>query len=173
MSIFLKNVEWSQNQSKIYINIRLVGKKSLDNITIDGKFLKINISPYYCEVFFEHPICVEDSTCKILESNIKFCLKKKTSELWTSLGKTSQSSLTNDSISNEERRSIFCEYEKSVKNDFEMKNKNESTIKNYVIDREIERKNEIRNRIEKTEASLTISLINKVSNAYENIYFYL
>lgn len=171
MSIFLKNIDWSQNQSEIFINVRLNGKKSLDDVIISGKFLKITHNPFYYEVFFEHPICVEESSCKILESNIKFCLKKKTEEWWLRLGRTAQPA-GNDVITEEEKQRILYEYERSVKDEIETKKKTQAIFKRNEIDKEIERANEIRKKIDETESALENSQISKVSEIYGN-YFYL
>lgn len=160
MSIFVKNVDWSQNQAKVFLNVSIPGKKSMDNVVLDDQFLKINVYPYFYELFFERPICVEQSSCTILESNIKFYLKKETDEWWSGLGKTAilDANLNdgggNDTIPSERKREIYGEYEKRAQEDQKLRNKERSNLKRNEIEKEIERETRIRKQIDETESAL-------------------
>lgn len=165
MSIFVKNVQWSQTESEICINLTLKSTKSIDDIVIAEKFFKVNARPYFYELFFEQPICAEQSTCKILESNIKFRLKKCNSDQWNDLGYTAKSGghEGNKIASNELKKQIFDEYEKSMKDVFESKQKKQMDLKRIEIDKEIKRGTQIRNKIQETEAKLKDCQLEKVS----------
>lgn len=173
MSIFVKNVQWSQNESEICINLTLKSTKSIDDIVIAEKFLKVNARPYFYELFFEEPICAEQSTCKILESNIKFRLKKCNSNQWNNLGYTAKSGGNegNEIASSGLKKQIFDEYEKSMKDSFESKQKERMNLKRIEIDKEIERGSQIRKKIQETEAKLKDCQLQKVSRNDENLKF--
>lgn len=166
MSIFVKNMNWSQTQTEVFVNIPIkIKKKSVENVVLDNKFLKINICPYFYELFFEQPICVEQSSCKILEANIKFHLKKETAEWWPSLGKTAKTSadLNDDhAIPIERKKEILDEYEKRVQENQTHKQKERSNLKRNEIEKEIERESQIRKQINETESSLSILQLKKV-----------
>lgn len=135
----------------------------MNNVILADKFVKINVHPYFYEVFFEQPICVEQSSCKILESNVKFCLKKERDEWWSSLGKTSKSATnSNETIACEEKREIFGEYEKSVQENQKLNQKERSKLKRNEIEKEIERETQIRKKIENTESTLNSLQISEV-----------
>lgn len=151
MTIFVKNVNWSQTQAEIFLNIPITGKKkSLNDVVLDDKFLKISVRPYFYEVFFEHPIQVDQSSCTILESNIKFRLKKVSAEWWSSLGKTTSD---NGTMPIERKREILGEYEKRMQEHHTLKHKERSNLKRNVIEQEIERESQIRQRIDETESA--------------------
>lgn len=156
MAIFVNNVDWSQTQSEIILNVPISGKKSIENVIIAEQFLKINVHPYFYELFFEHPICVGESTCKALESRFKFRLKKANDEWWCSLGKTAKpaQNLTDDIIPIEKKREIFSEYEKSVQEAIANKQKELANLKRNEIDKEVERASRIREKVDETEAAL-------------------
>lgn len=173
MSIFVKNVDWSQTQSEVFVNIPIkIKNKSVENVVLDNKFLKINVYPYFYELFFEQPICVEQSSCKILETNIKFYLKKETDEWWSSLGKTAKSSTNlndNDKIPNERKKEILGECEKRVQENQKLKQKERSNLKRNEIEKEIERESQIRKQINETESSLSILQLTKVLKLTINV----
>lgn len=152
MTIFVKNVNWSQSQAEIFLNIPITGKKkSLNDVVLDEKFLKISVRPYFYEVFFEHPIQVDQSSCTILESNIKFRLKKVSAAWWPTVGKTTND---NDTMPIDRKREILVEYEKRIQEQHTMKHKERSNLKRNVIEQEIERESQIRQRINETESAL-------------------
>lgn len=153
MSIIVKNVDWSQTESELFVNVQIKAKKYSDDVVIAEKFLKINARPYLYELFFERPICVEKSSCKILESNVKFCLKKQTNEWWSSLIST---------ISTERKKEIIYEHENKVRNDFINCQKERSVLKRNEIDKEIKRENQIREKIDKTEVNLKFCQVSQV-----------
>lgn len=155
MSIILQNLDWSQTQTEVFLNIPINGKKSLDSVVIAEKFLKINARPYFFELFFERSICVEDSSCKILESNIKFHLKKATDGWW--------SNLKNEILSNEQKKEIFSDYENKMKADYANQQKQRSKLNRNEIDKEIERESQIRQKINETETDLKNCQISEVS----------
>lgn len=173
MSIFVENVSWSQTQGELFVNIPISGRKSADDIIITDKFLKINIYPYFFELFFEQLICVEQSSCKILESNIKFHLKKASDEWWSTLGKTAKSTgnLRENTISREKAREIYDEYEKNIQRKYAVNGKERSNLKRNGIDKEIERENQIRKKIDETESILKSRQITKVSFFVWNKHF--
>lgn len=156
MSIFVNNVDWTQTQSEIILNIPICVKKSIENVVLAEQFLKINVHPYFYELFFEHPICVGESTCKALESRFKFRLKKANDEWWWSLGKTAKpaQNLTDDTISIQKKREIISEYEKSVQEAIANKQKEQANLKRNEIDKEVERASRIREKVDETEAAL-------------------
>lgn len=156
MSIFVKNVDWTQTEHEIILNVPINRRKSIDGVVIAEKFLKVNVSPYFYELFFEQPIDVDQSTCKILESHFRFRLKKANNEWWCSLGKTSKPAQdSNDAaISMEEKKQIFSEYEKSVEDEKAKRKKERADLKRDEIDKQIERASRIRERIDETEADL-------------------
>lgn len=166
MSIFVKNVTWSQTNSEVIVNVPIAGRKSIENVILAEKFLKINVQPYFYEVFFEQPICVEQSSCKILESNFKFRLKKaKADECWNDLGKSGKlaGNAGDQAISMEMKREIFGEYEKNIKDEFANQQKERASLKRNEIDKEIERSSDIRRKIDETEAFLKNGQISSVS----------
>lgn len=156
MSIFVKNVDWSQTESEVIINVPINRRKSIDDVVIAEKFLKVNVHPYFYELFFEHPISVDQSTCKILESHFRFRLKKANQEWWQSLGKTAKPARNSndDIISIEQKKEIFSEYEKSVKEEIAKQRKERASLKHSEIDKQIERASRIREKIDETEISL-------------------
>lgn len=161
MSIILQRLNWSQTQSEIILNIPINRKISFDNVILAEQFLKINARPFFFELFFQHPICVEDSSCKILETNIKFQLKKATDEWW--------SDLKTESISNEQKKEIFSDYESKTKADYAHQQKQRSKLKRNEIDKEIERSSRIRKKIDETEIDLKnyhISDVSKIIKIY-------
>lgn len=156
MSIFVKNVDWHQTESEVFLNLAIKPIKSIDDIIIADKFLKLNARPYFYELFFDQPICSQQSTCKILESNIKFRLKKTINDPWIKLGYTAKPNENqgNDIDVKEMKKQIFDEYANSVKDDFECRKKEHNDLQRIEIDKEIERSNQIRKKIEETEATL-------------------
>lgn len=155
MAITVKNINWSQTESELFVNVQIKANKYSDDVVIAEKFLKINSRPYFYELFFDRPICAEESSCKILESNIKFYLKKATNELWTRLEAI---------LLAKQKQEILCEYENKMKNNFENCRKERSTLKRNEIDKEIERENLIRKKIHETETELKFCQISQVSN---------
>lgn len=167
MTIFVKNVDWSQTQAEVFVNIPIkVKKKSVEDVVLANTFLKINVCPYFFELFFEQPICVEQSSCKILETNIKFRLKKETTEWWSGLGKTVKSSANlnddYDAIPNERKKEILADYEKRVQESHTLKQKERSNLKRNEIEKEIERESQIRKQINETESTLSILQLTEV-----------
>lgn len=166
MSIFVKNVDWSQTQEQVILNIPIAGRKSMDDVILADTFLKINIHPYFYELFFERPICVELSSCKMLESNLKFYLKKETDEWWSSLGKTAKSATKlndgDDTIPSERKREIYGEYERRVQENHSLEQKERKNLKRNEIEKEIERESRIRKQIDETESALGTLQISKV-----------
>lgn len=150
MSIFVKKVTWYQTQSEIFVNILINGKKSTDDIIIDTHFLKINIRPHFYEITFEKPICVERSSCKLLELNIKFRLKKEKDEWWSSLG-------TKEIV-----KERLHEFEKKIQEEHARQKNERSTWKRIEIDKEIERQSQIRMKIEKNESIIESHQISEV-----------
>lgn len=157
MSIFVKNVDWSQTENDVILIVPIGGRKSIDDVIIAEKFLKINVRPYYYEVFFEHPIAVDESSCKIFESNLKFRLKKANDNIWwCSLGKTSKpaQNARDDAISMEAKKELFTEYEQSVNEKCANEKKERYALKRQEMDKEMERNARIRKKIEETEEML-------------------
>lgn len=154
MTIFIKNVEWTQNESEVIIKIPFKLNKSSCDIIIWEKFLKINIKPYFYEVFFEFPIIVEQSTYKFLETCIKCVLKKAQSEWWTCLGKYSKAETDNKVISRELKEEILREYEASVEQEYKNKKVEQYKLKRFETDKEVQRQQAIREKIENIEKNL-------------------
>lgn len=167
MSIILKNVEWHQTKDEITVKIPIKGKKSLDDIILSEKFVKINISPYYYEVFFEQSICVEKSVCKLLESCIKLVLKKANCVWWPSLGKssTNKEKSSENMISIESKKEFIDEYEKSYQKDLEDRKRERSNLKRGEIEKETTRQQELNDKIEKVEKQMKEKEIALVSFA--------
>lgn len=162
MAITVKNINWSQTKSEVFVNVQIKATKYSDDVVIAEKFLKINSRPYFYELFFERPICAEESSCKILESNIKFYLKKATNELWTSLEAV---------LLSKQKKEIFYEYENKKKINFDNCRKERLSLKRNEIDKEIERENLIRKKIYETETDLKFRQLVKVSNLLMNFNF--
>lgn len=156
MSIFVKNVDWSQTETEIILIVPINGKKSIENVIIAEKFLKINVHPYFYEVFFEHPISIGESTCKALQTCFKFRLKKTNNELWASLGKTAKpvQNSVDGTISLEKKKELFLEYEKSVNDARTIKKTELANLKRDEIDKEVERASRIRNKVDDFEEAL-------------------
>lgn len=156
MSIFIENVSWSQTGSEIIIKLPIQGKKVTDNVIITENFMKINIQPYYYELFFEGSICPEKSACKILENCIKCVLKKSNDEWWKSLGKPSKlNGKLNEKCSlNEIRKERRAEYEQKVKEQCIQKKTERRQLEREILDRRLDRDSEIRAKIENTQKLL-------------------
>lgn len=156
MSIFIENVSWSQSDSEIIIKLPIQGKKVTDNVIITEKFMKINIQPYYYELFFERSICPEESACKILESCIKCILKKSNDDWWPSLGKPSKvnGKLNEKCTLSEIRKERRAEYEQKVKDECNQKKTERQQLEREVLDRRLDRDSEIRAKIENTQKLL-------------------
>lgn len=156
MSIFIENVSWSQTDTEIIIKLPIQGKKATDNVIITEKFMKINIQPYYYELFFEGTICPEESSCKILESCIKCVLKKSNDEWWESLGKPSRvnGKLNEKCTLNEIRKERRAEYEQKVKDQCNQKKTERQKLEHDVLNRRLDRDAEIRAKIENTQKLL-------------------
>lgn len=156
MSIFIENVSWSQTDRELIIKLPIQGKKITDNVIITEKFMKVNIQPYYYELFFEGSICPEESTCKILESCIKCILKKSNDGLWQTLGKPSKvNGKLNEKCSlNELRKETRAEYEQKVKEQCNQKRVERRQLEREVLDKRLDRDARIRAKIENTQKSL-------------------
>lgn len=156
MSIFIENVIWSQTDHEIVLKIPIQGKKITDNVIITDKFIKVNFNPYYYELFFEKPIRVEESVCKTLESCIKCTLKKLNKEWWDSLGTPSKvcGKSNEKSILNELRKGASAEYEQKVQEETIHKQNEKTKLKRNVMDKTINREQEIRARIADAEEKL-------------------
>lgn len=156
MSIFIENVTWSQTDSEIIIKLPIQGKKVTDNVIITEKFMKINIQPYYYELFFEGTICPEESLCKVLETCIKCILKKSNGERWESLGTPSKvnGKLNEKCTLNEIRKERRAEYEQKVKEQCVQKKKDRQQLERDVLNRRLDRDSEIRAKIENTQKLL-------------------
>lgn len=168
MSIFIKNVNWSQTDSDIIVVVPICGRKSMDDVVIGERFLKINVRPYFYEVFFEHPICVEQSSCKIFESNFKFLLKKANDEWWQSLGKLSKPApdSSDEPISIATKKEIYSKYEDSLTQQNANRKKEYANMKRNEMDKEMQRQSQIREKISETEAALKNQQISEV--IYDN-----
>lgn len=164
MSIFVKNVNWSQTETDIIVIVPISGRKSIDDVVIGERFLKINIRPYFYELFFDHPICVEQSSCRIFESKFKFQLKKANNEWWQRLGKESwPASESNDEpISVEAKKEIYSNYEDFVTQKCANRKKEKANFKRNEMDKEMQRQSEIRKKINETEIALKNQQISKV-----------
>lgn len=164
MSIFIKNVTWSQTETDIIVIVPICGRKSMDDVVIGERFLKINRHPYFYEVFFEHPICVEQSSCKNFESNFKFQLKKVNNEWWQNLGKTSKPApdSNDEPISIEAKKEIYTNYEDCVTQQCANRKKERANMKRNEMDKEMQRQSRLREKINETEAALKSQQISKV-----------
>lgn len=156
MSIFIENVSWSQTDSEIIIKLPIQGKKIADNVIITEKFMKINIQPYYYELFFEGSICPNESSCKILESCIKCILKKSNVDWWETLGIPSKvnGKLNEKCILNEIRKVRRAEYEQKVKEQYIQKKTERQQLEREVLNRRLDRDSQIRTKIENTQKLL-------------------
>lgn len=182
MSIFVKNVNWSQTETDINVIVPICGRKSVDDVVIGERFLKINRRPYFYEVFFDHPICVEQSSCKIFQSNFKFQLKKANHEWWNSLGEVSKPATdSNDEpILIEAKKEIYSNYENGVTQQYANRKKEHANLKRNEMDKEMQRQSKIREQIDETETALKNQHISKVIltiyfsySTFENKYFNL
>lgn len=164
MSIFIKNVNWSQTETDIIVIVPICGRKSMDDVVIGERFLKINVRPYFYEVFFDHPICVKQSSCKIFESNFKFLLKKANNEWWHSLGKISKPAAdsSDEPISIATKKEIYSNYEDSVVQQHVNRKKEHANIKRNEVDKEMQRQSQMRQKISETETALKNQQISKV-----------
>lgn len=165
MSIFVKNVDWSQTESDIIVIVPICGRKSTDDVVIGERFLKINVRPYFYEVFFDHPICTEQSSCKIFENQFKFLLKKANNEWWNSLGKISKPACdSNDEpISVATKKEIYSNYENCVSQQCANRKKEREQMKRNEMDKEMQRQSRLREKISETETALKNQQISKVT----------
>lgn len=172
MSIFVENVTWSQTETDIIVIIPICGRKSIDDVVIGERFLKINVRPYFYEVFFEHPISVEQSACKIFEANFKFRLKKANSEWWHDLGKVSKPAHNSNekSISIEAKKEIYSNYEDCVTQQIANKKKEYASLKRNEMDKEMQRQSQIREKIDETETALKNQHISKVVRYFIDLF---
>lgn len=164
MSIFIKNVTWSQTETHITVIVPIPGRKCMDDIVLGEGFLKINVRPYFYEVFFDHPICVEQSSCKMFESNFKFRLKKVNNDRWPSLGKLSRPApdSNDESISIEAKTEIYSQHADCVTRQIANKKKEKANFQRAEMDKEMQRQSYLRQKICDTEAALKTELISKV-----------
>lgn len=171
MSIFVKNVNWSQTETDISLIVPISGRKFIDDVIISERFLKINVRPYFYEVFFEHPICLEQSCCKIFESNFKFRLKKANNEWWHRLGKISKPApdSNDERISLEAKNEIYSNYEDVVTQKLANKKKEYANLKRNEMDKEMQRQSQIREKIRETEAAMKNQHISKVKLKIDKI----
>lgn len=157
MSIFIENIKWSQTDNEIILLIPIHGKKVTDNVIITEKFMKVNCSPYYYELFFEKLICAEESSCKILESCIKCILKKSIkNEWWTELGKPAKMNgkINEKCILNELRKKTRAEYEEKMQANVIEKRNEQAQLKRDIMDKSIDRQQLIRKKIADVEQDL-------------------
>lgn len=182
MSIFIKNVNWSQTERDIIVTVPICGRKSIDDVVIGERFLKINVRPYFYEVFFEHPICIAQSSCKIFEANFKFQLRKANDQWWSSLGKISKPApdSNDEPISIEARKEIYSNYEDCAAQQCANRKKERANMKRSEMDKEMQRQSQIREKINETETALKNQQILKVIQdddelieclIFENQYF--
>lgn len=166
MSIFVKNVTWSQTESNITVIVPICGRKSIDDVVIGEGFLKVNVRPYFYEVFFDHPICIEQSSCKLFESSFKFNLKKVSNERWHNLGKLCKSAADSNegSISFEAKKEIYSKYEDCVAQEIANRKKENANSKRTEMDKEMQRQSQIRQKISDTETALKNQQISEVFN---------
>lgn len=154
MPLFIKNFEWTQNQTTVILKVPLKAHKNEEGIILWKKFLKINVRPYFFEVFFEHPIDIEQSTCKIVDSGVVCTLKKIFNENWSRLGKFSKAENDVEAISTDEKGEIWREYEVSVAQDIRDHKMMLDAMKRTEIDKEMERQQSIRQKIDQIQKNL-------------------
>lgn len=164
MSIFVKNVSWSQTDADLILTVPICGPKSIDDFVIGEQFLKINVRPYFYEVFFEHSVCPEQSSCKIFESHFKFQLKKAKNGRWHSLGKVSRPAPDSNDIpiSIQAKKEIHSNHEECMARQFGNKKRERANLKRNEMDKEVQRLGQIRARISDTETALKNEFTSKV-----------
>lgn len=155
MPILIKNVDWTQTESDITLKIPLKGHtKSADDVIIWQKFLKVNIQPYFFEVFFQNPINYEKSTCKLLDTGIVCTLKKTSNEWWPRLGRYSKAENDDDRISPAEKEQILREYEANIAQVYKERDIERDAVKRAGIDKEMQRRYEIQRKIDEIQENL-------------------
>lgn len=164
MPIFIKNVEWTQDSANVVIKIPLKGQKTQDDVILWRKFLKINVQPYFYEVFFESPIDIEQSSFKILDTGIVCTLRKLNDDWWPRLGRFSKADNSDDAIPTDEKAEIWREYEEDVARLYKDRCAARDTRRRAEIDKEMERQYETRRKIEEIQQNLKDQLIGKVSD---------
>lgn len=166
MPLLIKNYEWTQNNSDVVLKIPLKRSKSADDVLIWQKFLKINVQPYFFEVFFDHPIDIENSACKILDSGIVCTLRKSSNEWWSRLGRYSKAENDDDIISSSEKEEIQREYEASIAQEYKERSTARDSLKRIGIDKEMQRRYEIQRKIEEIQQNLKEQHIVSVRVSY-------
>lgn len=165
MPIVLKNVEWSQNDEWIFLKLLLPGEvREAPDFAIDDTFIKVNLKPYYYEQFLMHAIDPAASTCKLLERCIKFALKKVEQIWWKQLSSVECTISDNTNINKMElKMEMVRRHENKVATEIEQGRKLRAELKRAEIDKEIEREQTIRERIESVEKSINVVEIESVS----------
>lgn len=159
MPLFIKNIEWTQDNSNVIVTIPLKGQKSRDDVILWRKLLKINVHPHFYEVYFDDPIDTESSSCKILDTGIVCTLRKVADKLWPRLGRHSRAESDGDTIPAEEKADIWREYEQDTAKLYKDRSVARDTMRRAEIDKEMERQYEIRRKIEEIQQNLKNQVI--------------
>ena len=77
MPILLKEFEFTESESQVYLEIQMKGVTPLKtDIYCNDLYLKVNSPPFFFELDLKFPIDSEESLASLGENCVKFTLKK-------------------------------------------------------------------------------------------------
>lgn len=167
MPILIKNYQWTQSEDTVTITFALTSAKhhvntATENILITDKFIKFNSSPYYFELFLLHTIDKEQSVCRILETNVKFLLRKVSRGIWEHLA--IEPDAMNRSALLELKKEILKQYELDTAAARKLNIEQKSEMKKQIMDRELKREQDIRKKIDDIYAGIKMAEMEKVNH---------
>lgn len=163
--LVIKDYKWSQTEDEILIQIPMKNKTSNADILTSEKFVKLNATPYYFEVFLLHSIVEEESRCQLTMNEVRFCLKKLENIEWESLERQFESREEKLQFKQQILQEIQSKLSERLKMKMEMKEK----IKRCQIENAMAKDAENRESIENFKKSVIEIEAPKVEEIKKNV----
>lgn len=147
MPIIVKDIKWSQDDQQITVRIPLNGvNPSTVNIFTSKTFIKLNYPPYYYEAFLLHEIDVDQSRCKLYETEARFTLQKQRPIEWDAL----ESDEVNRQNVSETKLAILNDVQLQQQQAAHLRTEAKATLKRDYVQLEIDRERKIKDEITAT-----------------------
>lgn len=147
MPIVVKDIQWSQSERHIIVRIPLNGvNHSTVNVFTSKTFIKLNYPPYYYEAFLLHEIDVDQSKCKLYETEARFTLQKHVPIEWKAL----QSDEVNRQNVSETKVAILSDVQMEQQRAARLRIEAKASLKRDYVQLEIDRERKIQDAITAT-----------------------
>lgn len=157
MPIVVKERIWSQTPTEVHVTLALndVHPNQITDVFIAEKFIKVNYKPYYFEAFLSNSIDAAASKCKIFEKNIKFLLKKQCNNVeWSRLECDAVEEKSGREIL-DLKKCVLDDNDKVVATQISDKRKMKTDFKRQLVDMELHKDQEKREKIEAIHRQIT------------------